>query len=211
MKHAFVTAFAAAVGLAGATFATCLPAAAQTKITVAVANRSISSLPLMVAKGKEFFKDEGLDVTLQYFTGGPPATAALIGGSAQFLVAAPQDMLKAIKQGQPLVAIGTVIADYTGSIVIRKDLADKLGHKPTLEDLKGLRIGTLARGGFTDVSTRYMLMQKGIDPDKQATLDPVRGADRQLAAGKVGELDANALVDPSGYIAVEKWATGPMW
>lgn len=179
-------------------------AVAQTKLQVAVANRSISSLPLMVAKGKNFFKDEGLDVELEYFTGGPPATAALIGGSAQFLVAAPQDMLKAIKQGQPLVAIATVIADYTGSIVMRKDLADKLGRKPTIADLKGLRIGTLARGGFTDVSTRYLLMDKGIDPDKQVTLIPVRGPDRQLAAGKANELDANAFVDPAGYIAVEQ-------
>ncbi|MBX9739722.1 MAG: ABC transporter substrate-binding protein [Beijerinckiaceae bacterium] len=191
-------------GLMGFAVAFATPVAAQTKVQVAVANRSISSLPMMVAKGKDFFKDEGLDVSLEYFTGGPPATAALIGGSAQFLVAAPQDMLKAIKQGQPLVAIGTVIADYTGSIVMRKDLADKLGRKPTIEDLKGKRIGTLARGGFTDVSTRYMLMEKGIDPEKDVVLTPVRGADRQLAAGRAGELDANALVDPSGYIAVEQ-------
>jgi NitT/TauT family transport system substrate-binding protein len=191
-------------GLVGMMLASAPPALAQTKLQVAVANRSISSLPLMVAKGKNFFKDEGLDVELEYFTGGPPATAALIGGSAQFLVAAPQDMLKAIKQGQPLVAIATVIADYTGSIVMRKDLADKLGHKPGIEDLKGQRIGTLARGGFTDVSTRYMLMEKGIDPEKDVTLIPVRGPDRQLAAGKANELDANALVDPSGYIAVEQ-------
>jgi NitT/TauT family transport system substrate-binding protein len=177
---------------------------ADTKIEVAVANRSISSLPLMVASGKNFFKDEGLDVQLEYFTGGPPATAALLGGSAQFLIAAPQDMLKAIQQGQSLIAIGTVIADYTGSIVMRKDIADKLGHKPTIADLKGLRIGTLARGGFTDVSTRYLLMKAGLDPEKDAVLTPVRGPDRQLAAGHAKELDANAFVDPSGFIAVEQ-------
>ncbi|MDB5509691.1 MAG: nitrate transporter substrate-binding protein [Hyphomicrobiales bacterium] len=204
MKNRPSSAFALGAAMMGLALTFAAPALAQTKVQVAVANRSISSLPMMVAQGKGYFKEEGLDVSLEYFTGGPPATAALIGGSAQFLVAAPQDMLKAIKQGQPLVAIGTVIADYTGSIVMRKDLADKLGRKPTIEDLKGKRIGTLARGGFTDVSTRYMLMEKGIDPDKDAVLTPVRGADRQLAAGRAGELDANALVDPSGYIAVEQ-------
>lgn len=194
----------AVLGVVASALGAAPEAVAQTKIKVAVANRSISSLPMMVASGKGFFKADGLDVELEYFTGGPPATAALIGGSAQFLVAAPQDMLKAIKQGQPLVAVGTVIADYTGSIVMRKDLADKLGRKPTVQDLKGLRIGTLARGGFTDVSTRYLLMQAGLDPEKDAQLTPVRGPDRQLAAGRARELDANAFVDPSGYIAVQQ-------
>ncbi|MYZ47111.1 ABC transporter substrate-binding protein [Propylenella binzhouense] len=174
-----------------------------TKLSVGISVKSIFGLPIVVARDKGFFKEEGLEVTIEYFAGGPPATAALMGGSLQFLNAAFENNVKTAKLGQPIVTIMNIQSNYAGAIIMRKDVAEKLGHKPEVADLKGMRIGTLARGGFTDVSTRYILNAAGLDPDKDAELIPIRGADRQIAAGQAGQIEAAMVTEPWGPIAVE--------
>jgi NitT/TauT family transport system substrate-binding protein len=176
-------------------------------VHVAVAARAISALPLFVALDRGYFAGQGLDVKFDYFGAGPAAMASLVGGSSQFLYGALEDGLKAVKRGLPIVVTMTGLARLTCGLVIRKDIADKLGHKPTVADLKGLRIGTLGRGGFTDLATRYTLISAGINPDKDATLIPIQGGDRQIAAGEAKAVDANMLSDPFSVLAVEKLGT----
>lgn len=181
-------------------------AAAQSlkEIHVAVAARAISAIPLLTAKAKGYFAEEGFDVQFDYFGSGPAAMASLFGGSSQFLYGALVDNVKAVHRGQPIIITAGGLSQLTVALVLRKDLADKLGRPPTVLDLKGLRIGTLGRGGFTDLATRYTLMVNGIDPEKGATLIPIRGGDRQIIAGKAREVDANMLSDPWPVLAVEK-------
>lgn len=91
---------------------------------------------------------------------------------------------------------------------MRKDVAEKFGGKPTLSDLKGLRVGTLARGGFADVSARYLITDSGLDPETDVQMIPIKGADRVLTAGEAGEIDAAMVTEPWSVIAVEgrdKW------
>ncbi|MFG1479139.1 ABC transporter substrate-binding protein [Xanthobacter sp. V4C-4] len=184
-------------------------AAAPEKIAIGISNRSLLGLPVVVAKERGFFAEEGLDVGIDYFAGGTPATAALIGGSVQFIDAAFENNIKAVKNGQKLVSVLNLQTDFAGAVIVRKDVADKLAGKPTVADLKGLKIGTLARGGFADVSTRYILADAGLDAEKDVTLVPIRGADRQLTAGEAGEIEAAFVMEPWSVIAVEKsnkWA-----
>lgn len=185
-----------------------LPAAAQEKLNIGISVKSIFGLPLVIAAQEGFFKEEGLDVTLEYFTGGPPATAALMGGSLQFLNAAFENNVKTVKKGQPLVTIMNIQSDFAGAIIMRKEVAEKFGGKPKVSDLEGLRVGTLARGGFADVSARYLLTDAGLEPEKNVVMIPIKGADRQLTAGEAGEIDAAMVTEPWSVIAVEgmdKW------
>ena len=193
-----------AIGASAATGA----AAAQTELHIGISNRSLLGLPILIAKEKGFFDKEGLAVSIDYFAGGVPATAALIGGSVQFIDAAFENNLKAVKRGQDVVSVVNLQTDFAGAVIARKDVSDKLGRAPTVQDLKGLRIGTLARGGFADVSTRYIVADAGLDPEKDIAIVPVRGADRQLAAGEAGEIDAAFVMEPWNVIAVDaggKW------
>lgn len=176
---------------------------AQEKLNVGISVKSIFGLPLVVARDKGFFQEEGLEVTVEYFAGGPPATAALMGGSLQFLNAAFENNVKTVKLGQPIVTIMNIQSDFAGAVIMRKNVAEKLGHDPKVEDLRGMRLGTLARGGFTDVSSRYILNAAGLEPEKDVELIPIRGADRQIAAGQAGEIDAAMVTEPWGPIAVE--------
>ncbi|MFG1403341.1 ABC transporter substrate-binding protein [Xanthobacter sediminis] len=184
-------------------------AQAAEKVAIGISNRSLLGLPVVVAKERGFFADEGLDAQIDYFAGGTPSTAALIGGSVQFITAAFENNIKAVKNGQKLVSVLNLQTDFAGALIVRKDAIPKVAGKPTVADLKGLRIGTLARGGFADVSTRYILNDAGLDPEKDVTLVPIRGADRQLTAGEAGEIDAAFVMEPWSVIAVEtskKWA-----
>ncbi len=176
-------------------------------IHIAVAARAISALPLFVARDNGYFAEQGLDAKFDYFGAGPAAMASLVGGSSQFLYGALEDGIKAIKRGLPIKVTMTGLSRLTCGLVIRKDIADKLGHKPTVADLKGLRIGTLGRGGFTDLATRYALISAGMDPDKDAILIPIQGGDKQIAAGEAKTVDANMLSDPFSVLAVDKLGT----
>lgn len=201
-------AFAAALAAALLTLGS-VGAQAADKIGIGISNRSLLGLPIVIAKDKGFFEAEGLDVSIEYFAGGTPSTAALIGGSVQFIDAAFENNIKTVKRGQKIVSVLNVQTDFAGAIILRKDIAEKLGRKPTVNDLKGLKIGTLARGGFADVSTRFILADAGLDAEKDVELVPVRGAERQLTAGEAGEIDAAFVMEPWNVIGVEKtdkWA-----
>lgn len=192
---------ALAAGLSGGV------AQAAEKVAIGISNRSLLGLPVVVAKERGFFAEEGLDAQIDYFAGGTPSTAALIGGSVQFIVAAFENNIKAVKNGQKLVSVLNLQTDFAGALIVRKEAIPKVTGKPTVADLKGLKIGTLARGGFADVSTRYILNDAGLDPEKDVTLVPIRGADRQLTAGEAGEIDAAFVMEPWSVIGVDKSKT----
>ena len=191
-----------AIGLAFPTFAT--PAVAQTKIKIGSSVKSIFSLPLYVADANGYFRDEGLEVETIFFTGGPAATAAMIGGSVQFISSALENTLKLAQRGQPVLNLMTMQADFSGALVVHKRVSQKLGRPAKLSDIKGLRIGTLQRGGFADSAIRYLMIDAGMDPEKDATLIPLRGYDKHIAAAKANEIDASLMVEPWPTIAVSE-------
>ena len=176
---------------------------AAEKIHIGISNRSLLGLPVLVAKEKGLFAEQGLDVSLDYFAGGVPATAALIGGSVQFIDAAFENNIKAVKKGQHIVSITNLQTDFAGAVIVRKAALKDQSRPATVADLKGLRVATLARGGFADVSMRYIAQDAGLDAEKDLTLIPVRGADRQLTAGAAGEVDAAFVMEPWNVIATE--------
>lgn len=176
------------------------------KIVLGNSVHGLHALPIYVANNKGLFRDQGLNIELINFQGGAPATAALLGGSTHIQAAGTENLLKVIQQGQPMVAVMTIQSTMNAAIMMRPDIASKLGRKPTLADLKGLRVGTLARGGAADMALRYLASGLGLDPEKDMTLVPILGYDKHLAALRAGDLDASLTVEPVQTF----WAQGPM-
>jgi NitT/TauT family transport system substrate-binding protein len=92
------------------------------------------------------------------------------------------------------------------AIMVRADVAEKLGRKPTLTDLKGLRIATLARGGAADMALRYIAASVGHDAEKDWGLTPILGYDRQLAALRAKDVDGSLPIEPVTTI----WSRQPI-
>lgn len=163
---------------------------------------SLFSLPLYLAKEKGYFDAEGLNVEIINFSGGSTATPALLGGSVVLQSAATENMLKVVAAGQPLKAVMTVQSTLNGAIVIPQTVADKLGDDRTIESIRGLRIGTLSRGGMADMAMRYIAAELEMDPESDMTLMPMR-PDALGPAMQAGELDGALTVEPQQTLLVD--------
>ncbi len=163
---------------------------------------SLFSLPLYLAKEKGFFEQEGLNVEIINFSGGSTATPALLGGSVVLQSAATENMLKVVAAGQPIKAVMTVQSTLNGALVIPQAVADRLGEDRSLESIKGLRIGTLSRGGMADMAMRYIASDLGLNPESDLTLMPMK-PDAYVPSMQSGDIDGALTVEPQQTLMVD--------
>lgn len=85
------------------------------------------------AQVKGYYRDEGLDVTIQ--PGGPYVSVAqqVASGAAQFGMGSSDQMLEAVADGQPVIAVAATMQHDPQGIMVRKDspvhsFADLEGH-----------------------------------------------------------------------------------
>ncbi|MBI2862407.1 MAG: ABC transporter substrate-binding protein [Chloroflexi bacterium] len=162
---------------------------------------SVSQTTWVVAKGKGYYIEEGLDIEWVVTGSGAKAIAALVGQSAHISTGAAPEVISAIAQGQPIqvVALGTV--GQPEELVISKDVAEAKGVSPkaTLEEkakvLKGLKFAASSPGSGADAALRYVLIKYGIDPDRDVEISYV-GLPATIPALKAGSVDATMASSP---------------
>ena len=125
---------------------------AQTRITVLLDwFLNPDHAPLIVAKEKGYFKDQGLDVTFiaPANPNDPPKIVA--AGKADIAVSYQHQHQMHVDQGLPLVRIATLVATPLNSLVVLADSDIK-----SIADLKGKTIG-YSVGGFETILLQVML------------------------------------------------------
>ncbi|MGE0311515.1 MAG: ABC transporter substrate-binding protein [Lautropia sp.] len=135
---------------------------------------------------------------------------ALLGGAADILLGAPQQNMRVQILGKSVVIIAGMVNKFASNVVVRKDIADKAGvteaspidRKVAL--LKGLKLGTTGPGGGPDQLLRHFLRLGGLDPNRDASLVPVRGGTAMVAAMQQKQIDGFCLSSPTSDQAVEK-------
>ena len=112
--------------------------------------------PLIVAKEKGYFKEQGLDVTFiaPANPNDPPKIVA--AGKADIAVSYQHQHQMQVDQGLPLVRIATIVATPLNSLVVLADSDIK-----TIADLKGKTIG-YSVGGFETILLQVMLEKAGL-------------------------------------------------
>lgn len=186
----------ALLALAGA-LALTAPASAQQaekpSLTLGVGGKPLLYyLPLTVAERKGFFKDEGLDVTINDFGGGAKSLQALIGGSIDAVAGAYEHTIRMQAKGQDIVAT-IELGRFPGIVLVaRRDVADKY---KSIKDLKGAKIGVTAPGSSTNFFVNYLLAKNGLSPDDVSFIGVGSGISA-VAQMKRGEIDAMANLDP---------------
>lgn len=107
--------------------------------------------PLIVAKEKGYFKEQGLDVTFVAPANPNDPPKMVAAGKADIAVSYQHQHQMHVDQGLPLVRIATIVATPLNSLVV---LADS--DINTIADLKGKTIG-YSVGGFETLLLQVML------------------------------------------------------
>lgn len=108
--------------------------------------------PLIIARDKGFFKNEGLDVELIAPSNPNDPPKLVAAGKADIAVSYQPQLHLQVEAGLPLVRVGTLVATPLNSLVVLKDGPIKL-----IADLKGKKVG-YSVGGFEEALLGGMLV-----------------------------------------------------
>jgi NitT/TauT family transport system substrate-binding protein len=163
------------------------------QLSIAVGGKNLLYyLPLTIAEGQGYFKQEGLDVTIADFAGGSRALQALVGGSADIVSGAFEHTINMQVKGQRLRAF--VLQGRAPQIVLGINPKTMPNFK-TVADLKGKKLGVTAPGSSTNVLANFVLAKVGLKPGDVSIIGVGAGSGA-VAAMRSGQIDAISNLDP---------------
>src|SRR3982074_1137126 len=190
-----VAALALAFSLAGAARGE-VPAQALKKkqVTLGIGGKTaLYYLPLTICERLGYFKEQGLDVTINDFRGGAQSLQALVGGSVDVVTGAYEHTIRMQAKGQDIRAL-IELGRFPGIVVaVRKE---KAASYKSAADLKGMKIGVSAPGSSTNFFVMYLMSKAGLKP-ADASYIGVGIGPSAVAAIKKGELDTLSNLDPA--------------
>jgi NitT/TauT family transport system substrate-binding protein len=132
---------------------------------------SNSYFPAIAAIELGFFKEEGLDVSLELIFPVDKAYAALRDGTVDFVAGSAHSALAAFPQWTGVKLLCAQAQGMYWFLVMHKDLAAVRGQ---LDVVKGRRIGAAP---WVEMGLRRLLLEAGIDPQRDGVaIAPVPGA-----------------------------------
>ncbi|MEV4310970.1 ABC transporter substrate-binding protein [Actinocrispum sp. NPDC049592] len=173
----------------------------------------LDDAPLQIAAQKGYFKDEGLDVTLEPVTGAATAIPKLISGDLQVTFGAYVPILQAQAKGTgdfKFVADSYQTADNIFVIMVKAGSAIK-----SPKDLAGRTIATNTKNSITDLLAKSAMDTAGVD---SKTVKWVEFPFPDMAAKlQAGDIDAAVINEPfitaaqrnNGAVSLLDIATGP--
>src|SRR5262249_21293837 len=163
------------------------------QLTLAVGGKnSLYYLPLTICERLGYFKEQGLDVTINDFRGGAQSLQALVGGSVDVTTGAYEHTIRMQAKGQDIRAV-IELGRFPGIAVgLRKD---KAASYRSAADLKGMKIGVSAPGSSTNFFVMYMMSKAGLKPTDASYIGVGIGPSA-IAAIKKGEVAALGDLNP---------------
>jgi len=170
------------------------PAAAQTKVTIAVGGGAcLCYLPTVLARQLGEYEKAGLAVELVDLKGGSDALKAVLGGSADVVSGYFDHCVNLAAKKQELQSF-VVYDRYPGEVLVVSP-AQTAAIK-SIKDLAGKKVGVSAPGSSTDFFLKFLLKKNGVDPASVAVIGVGLGA-TAVAAMEQGQIDAAVMLDPS--------------
>jgi NitT/TauT family transport system substrate-binding protein len=149
-------------------------------------------LPLTICERLGYFKEQGLDVTINDFRGGAQSLQALVGGSVDVVTGAYEHTIRMQAKGQDIRAVIELGRLPGIAVGLRKE---KAASYKSAADLKGLKIGVTAPGSSTNFFVMYMMAKAGLKPTDASYIGVGTGGSA-VAGIQKGELDAISNIDP---------------
>lgn len=160
-------------------------------------------LPLTLTERLGYFRDEGLDVTIQDFPGGAKALESLLGGSADVVCGFYDHTIQMAAEGKPMRAFVSMLR-YPGLVLAVSPKASR--RIQTIMDLKGATVGVSAPGSSTHLLLQHLLVKNGLAADA-APATGVGMTAGAVAAMEHGKVDAAVMADPA-FSMLEQRAGG---
>ena len=162
------------------------PTPAQQLVRVGYSGTGVAKNLHKTIERAGLWKKRGLDVRLIYFTSGATMAQAMVGGDLDLADSDVPAMLNAVSVG---ALDGKLISVYINrfpfAFVVRNDIK-------TPEDLKGKQVAISRFGSSSDVTTRMLLRQFNLDPEKDVRIIQATGTTR-VPAMIAGQLHGTLL------------------
>ena len=157
----------------------------------------VASLGIIdVMRKARLFRKYGLDVDLVYIQGSPILTAAMVSGQVPLSFLGGAAIVASAVNGADTVYLACGINTLYWRLFSTPDIK-------TLDDLKGKKIGLTTMGSQEDAVMRFLLKERGINPDRDVSFLAVGAAPTRLAALSKGVVQASVFIPPQD-IAAEK-------
>lgn len=166
-------------------------------ITIGLSVNDSTFLPIYLAQGAGYFKQEGLSVKVLAFRGGSDLTRGVVARSVQIGVAAPTSVLAAINAGQKVKV-------FYGGFNQTPFFWYALPPVKTFADAKGKRFGISRFGSSTDALTRFALRSVKMDPDKDVRIIQGGGSSARIAAMQSKQIDVGIFTWPFNFVAQDR-------
>ncbi|MEM1075531.1 MAG: ABC transporter substrate-binding protein [Pseudomonadota bacterium] len=169
------------------------------EMTLQVYPGSLVSLPEYVGVEAGIYESNGLSVNLLPLRTGPDSIAGAASGSADAVSNSLGNTLLANGQGQDLVLVANAWNAPLFSW-LKQPSFEMAGidqsYPDNLAGFKDARIGVAGRGTETELFTRVLLKDAGIDPDTEVTWVPVGFGQTAVAAFEANQVDIIITMEP---------------
>ena len=168
--------------------------AADAPITIMVGGiNKIIYLPAMLTEKLGYFKDAGLDVSLQSAPAGVNAENQLIAGAVQGVVGFYDHAIDLQSKGKEIEAIA-VLCKVPGEVEMVSTKA--AATFKSMADAKGKTLGVTGLGSSTDFLTRYLAGRKGV-ASADFSLLPVGAGNTFIAGIQQDRIQAGMTSEPT--------------
>lgn len=177
--------------------------AAPIRVTLASAAVSLGMAPILVARSKSFFAEEGIDLDWQLLQGAPMVAAGVSSGDVQLGNGSAADVIGLSARNVPVLAVEAHTQKMLFDVIARRDLARERGLSPDLPlrdrivGLHGARMGVTSAGGPPDRYWRWLTTQGGFAPDDVETVR-VGSPPEIRTAFRQGQIDGTLSTPPAG-------------
>ncbi|MGP7816960.1 ABC transporter substrate-binding protein [Niallia sp. 01092] len=175
------------------------------KIVIAEPVHLIGYLPLYVAIEEGYFKEEGLDVEVITATGGAHVTS-VVSGDAWGNIGGPEsNQMANTGSSDPIVSVVNVVNRANVYLMGNSDEKIDSTNKEALADyLKGKTIAAGRFGGSPNLLTRWLLMDLGLDPEKDVSLEEPADAGAVVSLVDSGKADIANGAEPQITEGIKK-------
>lgn len=160
------------------------------KIVIAEPVHLIGYLPLYLAIQEGYFEEEGLEVEVITATGGAHVTS-LVSGDAWGNIAGPDSNQMANPgSSDPIQGVVNVVNRANVYLMGSSDeKVDSTNEAELAEYLEGKTIAAGRYGGSPNLLTRWLLLELGLDPDKDVKLEEPADASAVVSLVESGQAD----------------------